>query len=67
MSAEVVDGRMEFVTATSQCSGDVNTALVNAGVVVSELRVEHRSLENVFLGLTGTDGVPAESMSGAPA
>jgi ABC-2 type transport system ATP-binding protein len=33
----------------------LNAALVSAGVRVSELVVERRSLEDVFLELTGTE------------
>ncbi len=37
-------------------AGDLNTRLVQAGVVVSELRASERSLEEVFLQLTGEEG-----------
>ena len=36
-------------------AGELNTRLVQAGVVVSELRASERSLEEVFLQLTGED------------
>jgi ABC-2 type transport system ATP-binding protein len=47
-------------------AADVNQALVGAGIRVSELRPIDRSLEDVFLELTGPGGPPSGPPSGPP-
>ena len=39
-----------------QRTAEVNRKLVNAGVAVTELRADERSLEDIFMELTGTEG-----------
>ena len=46
------DGRLE-VSADPASAAAINSALVRAGIAVSELTVERASLEDVFLELTG--------------
>jgi len=49
--AETVDGVLRLATDPARAA-DINRMLVQAGVAVSELRLEERSLEEVFLTLT---------------
>jgi ABC-2 type transport system ATP-binding protein len=39
-----------------QRAAEINQRLVQAGVAVSELHADERSLEDVFMELTGTEG-----------
>jgi ABC-2 type transport system ATP-binding protein len=39
-----------------QRTAQINQHLVEAGVAVSELHADERSLEDVFMELTGTEG-----------
>jgi ABC-2 type transport system ATP-binding protein len=39
-----------------QRTAEINRNLVNAGVAVTELRADERSLEDIFMELTGTEG-----------
>lgn len=47
----VNDGAFQLAADPSR-AGEINTALVTAGIVVTELRAHERSLEDVFLQLT---------------
>jgi ABC-type multidrug transport system ATPase subunit len=51
------DGAFRLRTDPAR-AGELNTRLVQAGVVVSELRARERSLEEVFLKLTGEEVNP---------
>lgn len=53
---EVSDGALR-VSAEPERAAEINAALVSAGVKVSELRPSQRSLEEVFLELTGRETV----------
>jgi ABC-2 type transport system ATP-binding protein len=48
---EEADGLFRLAVATSR-SGEINSAMVNAGITVTELRPFERSLEETFLQLT---------------
>jgi ABC-2 type transport system ATP-binding protein len=51
------DGESEFrVQVEAARVPEINARLVGAGVAVSELRMTEKSLEDVFLELTGTEG-----------
>jgi ABC-2 type transport system ATP-binding protein len=50
-SAETADGVLRLATDPTRAA-EINRRLVHAGVAVSELRLEERSLEEVFLSLT---------------
>jgi ABC-type multidrug transport system ATPase subunit len=51
------DGGSEFrVQVEAGRAPEINARLVGAGVAVSELRMSEKSLEDVFLELTGTEG-----------
>jgi ABC-2 type transport system ATP-binding protein len=52
-----VDGTRLIVSAPDVAPSDVNAALVADGVAVSHLSAEQRSLEDVFLALTGDQEV----------
>jgi ABC-2 type transport system ATP-binding protein len=39
-----------------QRTAEINKHLVEAGVAVTELRADERSLEDIFMELTGTEG-----------
>ena len=54
--ATVVDGMLR-VTADPDRAAEINAGLVNAGLRVSELRPVDRSLEEMFLELTGGETV----------
>jgi ABC-2 type transport system ATP-binding protein len=54
--AKVVDGMLR-VTADPDRAAEINAGLVNAGLRVSELRPVDRSLEEMFLELTGGETV----------
>ena len=54
--AEVIDGMLR-ITADPARAAEINAGLVNAGVRVSELRPVERSLEEMFLELTGGETV----------
>ena len=49
------DGALHVKVEAARAA-DLNARLVGAGVAVSELRMTKRSLEDVFLELTGTEG-----------
>jgi ABC-type uncharacterized transport system ATPase subunit len=40
----------------AQRTAEINQHLVQAGVAVSELHMDERSLEDIFMELTGTEG-----------
>jgi ABC-2 type transport system ATP-binding protein len=44
------------VVVDLQRAAEINQHLVQAGVAVSELHADERSLEDVFMELTGTEG-----------
>jgi ABC-2 type transport system ATP-binding protein len=51
------EGESEFrVQVEAARVPEINAKLVGAGVAVSELRMTEKSLEDVFLELTGTEG-----------
>ncbi len=52
-AVELLDGRLRCQIDHEQI-GELNRALVHAGVDVTELRLEERSLEEVFLSMTTT-------------
>jgi ABC-2 type transport system ATP-binding protein len=54
--AQVADGMLR-ITADPTHAAEINTGLVNAGLRVSELRPVERSLEEMFLELTGGETV----------
>ena len=54
--AQVADGMLR-ITADPTHAAEINAGLVNAGVRVSELRPVERSLEEMFLELTGGETV----------
>jgi ABC-2 type transport system ATP-binding protein len=39
-----------------QRTAEINKRLVEAGISVTELRADERSLEDIFMELTGTEG-----------
>lgn len=47
-----IDGEVLKVRVDLTCAGELNTRLVQAGIVVSELRSVSQTLEDVFLSLT---------------
>jgi ABC-type multidrug transport system ATPase subunit len=49
------DGLLELMIPPGQ-AGEINRQLVTAGIVVSELRPAERSLEEVYMELTGREG-----------
>ncbi len=51
-AVNLVDGGLH-VTVDPDRAGEINTALVSAGVTVSELRMVERELEQAFFELTG--------------
>jgi ABC-2 type transport system ATP-binding protein len=55
-AVQVVDGGLRLTVPPARAA-EVNAALVDAGIAVSELRTEERSLEDAFLALTGADGL----------
>lgn len=50
-----VEGGRIIVAAPDVASADINTLLVQRGIAVSHLSTEQRSLEDVFLDMTGDD------------
>lgn len=54
--SKVVDGMLQLTVDPARAA-DINATLVNAGVRVSELRPVERSLEEMFLELTGGETV----------
>jgi len=54
--SKVVDGMLQLTVDPARAA-DINATLVNAGVRVSELRPDERSLEEMFLELTGGETV----------
>ncbi len=54
--AQIADGMLR-ITADPARAAEINAGLVNAGVRVSELRPVERSLEEMFLDLTGGETV----------
>ncbi len=54
--AQVADGMLR-ITADPTRAAEINTGLVNAGLRVSEVRPVERSLEEMFLELTGGETV----------
>jgi ABC-2 type transport system ATP-binding protein len=54
-SVSTRDGAFELSVEPAR-AGDINAALVGAGIVVSELRPRERSLEETFLELTHEEG-----------
>lgn len=56
------DGDYLVITASTSLASEVNVALVQAGIAVSELRPAGNSLEHVFLEVTG---MPDEQRSAA--
>lgn len=50
------EGILRVVTTGEDRAAEINAGLVRAGVMVSELRPVERSLEEVFLRLTGSEG-----------
>jgi len=55
-----IDGNCLSVKLDSERSSDLNRALVEAGVGVAELRRARRSLEDVYMSLSGTGNVDAD-------
>jgi ABC-2 type transport system ATP-binding protein len=55
VDGEPSDGRVVVRLAPPATAGSMNTALVRAGVTVSELVAEHERLEDVFMDLVGED------------
>jgi ABC-2 type transport system ATP-binding protein len=53
-AVQVVDGGLRLAVPPARAA-EVNAALVGAGIAVSELRAEERSLEDAFLTLTGAN------------
>jgi ABC-2 type transport system ATP-binding protein len=51
----LADGGFSLVVDL-QRTADINRQLVQAGVAVTELHADERSLEDVFMELTGTEG-----------
>jgi ABC-2 type transport system ATP-binding protein len=51
-AVQVADGGLRLAVPPARAA-EVNAALVGAGIAVSELRAEERSLEDAFLALTG--------------
>jgi ABC-2 type transport system ATP-binding protein len=51
-AVRVTDGGLDLAVAPDRAA-EVNAALVGAGIAVSELRAEERSLEQAFFALTG--------------
>ncbi|MEU4219732.1 ABC transporter ATP-binding protein [Actinoplanes sp. NPDC026623] len=51
-AVRVTDGGLDLAVAPDRAA-EVNAALVGAGIAVSELRTEERSLEQAFFALTG--------------
>jgi hypothetical protein len=49
-----------------QPAEEINTMLVNKGVRIRELARERPTLEDVFLGLTGSGAVPDEQPEEQP-
>jgi ABC-2 type transport system ATP-binding protein len=52
---EVGDGSFSL-KVDARRTAEINTHLVQAGVAVSELHMDERSLEDIFMELTGTEG-----------
>lgn len=52
-----VDGDVLKISMPVEAAAALNSALVNAGVAVSELRTSQESLEEVFMALTGPETV----------
>ncbi|MDF2705413.1 MAG: transporter ATP-binding protein [Nonomuraea muscovyensis] len=57
------EGRIEVGVTSQALVGTINRRLVTDGLAVTELRMSHRSLEDVFLGLTDRH----DELSGATA
>jgi ABC-2 type transport system ATP-binding protein len=53
-AVQVVEGGLRLAVPPARAA-EVNAALVGAGIAVSELRIEERSLEDAFFALTGAD------------
>jgi ABC-2 type transport system ATP-binding protein len=53
--AELGDGSFSL-KVDARRTAEINTHLVQAGVAVSELHMDERSLEDIFMELTGTEG-----------
>jgi len=53
-AVQVVEGGLRLAVPPARAA-EVNAALVGAGIAVSELRTEERSLEDAFFALTGAD------------
>jgi ABC-2 type transport system ATP-binding protein len=51
-AVQIIDGALRLAVPPARAA-EVNAALVGAGIAVSELRAEERSLEDAFLALTG--------------
>jgi ABC-2 type transport system ATP-binding protein len=54
-AVRVTDGALRL-TVPPERAAEVNAALVGAGIAVSELRADERSLEDAFLALTSGAG-----------
>jgi ABC-2 type transport system ATP-binding protein len=52
---EIGDGSFSLKVDAKR-TAEINTHLVQAGVAVSELHMDERSLEDIFMELTGTEG-----------
>jgi ABC-2 type transport system ATP-binding protein len=53
-AVQIVEGGLRLAVPPARAA-EVNAALVGAGIAVSELRTEERSLEDAFFALTGAD------------
>jgi ABC-2 type transport system ATP-binding protein len=53
--AELGDGTFSLKVEARR-TAEINQHLVQAGVAVSELHMDERSLEDIFMELTGTEG-----------
>jgi ABC-2 type transport system ATP-binding protein len=53
--AELGDGSFSL-KVDARRTAEINTHLVQAGIAVSELHMDERSLEDIFMELTGTEG-----------
>jgi ABC-2 type transport system ATP-binding protein len=58
-AADIQDGTL-VVKAPPEAAARLNTVLVEQGIAVSHLSMHQRSLEDVFLDMTGDDTDPAD-------